>query len=66
MRPEQAAIGEQTAKVQVGVEGLDVLQNSCDISNGLVQGGLLLTLGDLRDGVGETLPNRFKSSLKQL
>ena len=53
MRPEQAAIGEQTAEVQVGVEGFDVLQHSCHISNGLVQGGLLLALGDLRDGIGE-------------
>ena len=53
MRPEKTAIGEQTAEVQVGVEGFDVLQHSCHISDGLVKCGLLLALGDLRDGVGE-------------
>ena len=53
MRSEQTAIGEQTAEVQVRVEGFDVLQYSGHISNGLVQCGLLPALGDLRDGVGE-------------
>ena len=53
MRPEKAAIGEQTAEVQVGVEGFDVLQHSCHISDWLVKCGLLPALGDLRDGIGE-------------
>ena len=57
MRSEQTAVGEQTAKVQVGVKGFDVFQHSCDISNGLVQCGLLLALGDLRDGVRKTSSN---------
>ena len=39
--------------MEVGVEGFDVLQHSCHISDGLVKGGLLPALGDLRDGVGE-------------
>ena len=53
MRSEQTTIGEQTAEVEVGVEVFDVLQHSCDISDRLVQCGLLPALGDLRDGVGE-------------
>ena len=57
MRSEQTAIGEQTAEVEVGVEGLDVLEYNCDIADGFVQCGLLPALGYLRDGVGEASSN---------
>jgi hypothetical protein len=53
MRSEKAAVGEQTAEVQVRVEGFDVLQYSGHISDWLVKRGLLPALGDLRDGIGE-------------
>ena len=53
VRSEQTTIGEQTAEVEVGVEGFDVLEHSCHISDRLVKCGLLPALGDLRDGIGE-------------
>ena len=55
MRPEQAAVGEQATQVEVGIVSGDIVQNSLDIVERLVQEFLGHLLRDGPDGVGHRL-----------